>query len=524
MNALWQELVKHWATFPIVLPLMGAVLAMLVGWYRRNIRRMMSMTSILLTVVVAIATVQHAAGGEVITYEMSGWVPPFGIALVVDRLSAAMVAMTSVLALCAGLYALYGDDERDPYFHFLFPVQLAGLNGAFLTGDLFNLFVFFEVLLIASYNLLVFGGGDERTRAGLHYVVLNLIGSGLFLIGVGTLYGLTGTLNIADMAAKGAQLGAQEATVARAGAMLLVVVFCLKSALLPLYFWLPRAYGNATAPVAALFAVMTKVGIYAILRTSSVIFADGSGPLAGITSGWLIPVALATLLIGVAGVAAAKRFQVLIGYLVILSVGTILTAVGVGGESGVAAGLYYLVHSTFITGGLFLLADFIARKRPDAHDSLGAGETALPGDTWLALLFFVAVLTVVGLPPTSGFLGKVFILEAAMESGWGAVAWTIILGGGLLSIIAMAYAGSRLFWEADDEVVDQSVPANDRILGAVLLVALTVGWTAWAGPAYDYMVDTARQTLDRDGYIEAMAPQSVDEAMTPPKKSDKGSH
>ncbi len=509
MTELWNSLQTHWITFPLLIPLLGAFVTPILGRRGIELRRVLSAVFLLATIAAGIYAVDRAATGHLFSYELSGWVPPFGIVLVVDRLSAALVTMTSVLALGAYLYAIFGDDERAEHFHFLFLVQIAGINGAFLTGDLFNLFVFFEILLIASYNLLVFGGGEERTRAGIHYVVLNLTSSALFLIGVGTLYGLTGTLNMADMAAKIAELPAADAAIARSGAMLLTLVFGIKAALLPLYFWLPRAYGNALAPVAALFAVMTKVGVYAIMRTSTLIFGDGAGVVSGLTDGWLVPLALVTTVAGALGIAAARRLQVLAAYLIVVSVGTILVPVALRTPEALAAAMYYLVHSTFISGALFLIVGLVADARGEAGDSLEEGP-AIARPSWLGLLFFVAALVIVGLPPTSGFIGKLVVLAAAV--GEPGVAWIfgVILASSLAGIVALALAGSRLFWETEAETADWPLERPSRAIAPLFLLAIVAGWTVFAGPAYQYAQQSAEQLLDREAYLEAIDPASFD--------------
>ncbi len=230
---------------------------------------------------------------------------PYGIVLVVDRLAAWMLLTTSLLAVFALLYAVRGIDTEGRHFHVLFQLQLFGLNGAFLTGDLFNLFVFFEILLLASYGLLLHGGGRNRVKAGLHYVVINLVGSTLFLFAVGTLYGVTGTLNMADLAVKLAQTPPENLALVQSAGLLLFAVFALKAALLPLYLWLPAAYAHTSAPVAALFAIMTKVGAYSILRVYSLMFGDAAGPVANLLDAWLAPLALVTLVLGMLGVLAS---------------------------------------------------------------------------------------------------------------------------------------------------------------------------------------------------------------------------
>src|SRR5690606_27806125 len=318
---------------------------------------------------------------------------------------ALMLLLTAVLALPVLLYACAGDDRRGVHFHALFQFQLLGINGAFLTGDLFNLFVFFEILLIASYALLVHGNGARQVKAGMAYVVLNLVGSSLFLLGVGTLYGLLGSLNMADLAARIAQAPEADAPLLEAAGYLLLVVFGLKAAILPLHFWLARAYAAAPAPVAALFAIMTKVGLYAILRVFSLLYGSQAGSLAGLGQDLLWWLALGGVAFGVIGALGARSLSRLLAYLVLVSVGTLLAGIAMGSPQGLTASLYYLVHSTLVAGGLFLLAGLVAAQRGEQGGELIHGP-GLRQPLLLGALFFAGAIAVAGLPPLSGFLGK----------------------------------------------------------------------------------------------------------------------
>jgi multicomponent K+:H+ antiporter subunit D len=250
-----------------VMPLMAGAICLLLEQRSPLLARALSIGTTVLLLGVALYLAGVAATGTVHSYLLGNWKAPFGIVLALDRLSALMLVLTAVVAVASVLYARGGaargaHDEQGPHYHALFQFQLMGLNGAFLTADLFNLFVFFEVLLIASYGLLLHGGGASRLKAAIHYVGFNLTGSALFLIAVALLYGITGTLNMADLAQRVAVLGPEKATLVRSAALLLIVVFGVKAALLPLYFWLPDTYRAAAAPVAALFAIMTQVGVY----------------------------------------------------------------------------------------------------------------------------------------------------------------------------------------------------------------------------------------------------------------------
>ncbi|MDU5678929.1 MAG: monovalent cation/H+ antiporter subunit D, partial [Pseudomonas aeruginosa] len=333
---------SHWLILPILLPLFAGSLLLLP--LAERWQRGLSLLAALALIPLSLLLIRTAASGDLSVYALGNWAAPFGIVLMLDRLAALMLLATAVLGSAALIYALRGDDRLGKHFHALFQFQLLGINGAFLTGDLFNLFVFFEILLIASYALLLHGGGAERVRSGLHYVILNLVGSAFFLIAVGTLYGLTGTLNMSDMAQKIAMADAERAPLLAAAGLLLLVVFALKAALLPLYFWLPRAYAAASAPVAALFAIMTKVGIYSILRVYTLVFGDAAGELANLAQAWLWPLALATLGLGAIGALAARTLQSLLAYLVVVSAGTLLAGVALGSERALAASLYYLLH------------------------------------------------------------------------------------------------------------------------------------------------------------------------------------
>jgi multicomponent K+:H+ antiporter subunit D len=387
----------------------------------------------------------------------------------------------------------------------LFQLQLFGLNGAFLTGDLFNLFVFFEILLLASYGLLLHGSGRQRVKAGLHYVVINLVGSTLFLFAVGTLYGVAGTLNMADLAVKLAATPAEHAALVQSAALLLFGVFALKAALLPLYLWLPAAYAHTSAPVAALFAIMTKVGAYSILRVYSLFGGENSGPLSNLLDPWLAPLALATLVLGMLGVIASTALRQQAAYLVVVSIGSLLLAFGLGSTEAIAAGLYYLPHTTFASAALFLLADSISRARGELADRFESGP-AMPGARVMGGLFFVVAIALAGLPPLSGFLGKFMLLRAALDSPLLIWVWSIVLITGLLGVIALARSGSLLFYRTHTAHDPASLlrPATSTLAPVAGLLLLVVGMTIWAGPVADYAADTAVQLRSPQHYIDAV--------------------
>ncbi|KIZ34708.1 MAG: monovalent cation/H+ antiporter subunit D [Pseudomonas sp. K35] len=493
---------NHALILPLLLPLFMGALLLFAHRANKSTKRLLSLAATWTLVPIAIWLVLLADDGQLRIYALGSWQPPFGIILMLDRLSALMLLVTAVLAGFAALYACRGDDERGPNFHALYQFQLLGINGAFLTGDLFNLFVFFEILLISSYALLLHGHGQRRVRSGMHYVVLNLLGSSLFLIGVSMLYGLLGTLNMVDMAARVSAADPADAPLLAAAGYLLLVVFALKGAILPLYFWLPRAYASATAPVAALFAIMTKVGLYAIIRVFTLVFGSEAGELSGMVDVWLWPLALLTLGAAVIGALAARSLQVLLAYLVVVSVGTLLAGIALGSEAGLAAALYYLVHSTLVAGGLFLLADLIARQRGDLGTDL-ISAPALRQPLLLGTLFFMGAISVAGLPPFSGFLGKVMLLRA-IELGADAIAlWAVVLVGGLGMLISLSRAGSLVFWRPSAEAVGQPADAI-RILATVGLLLGSVMLVVAAGPLQAFVQATAAQLLDVAPYLQIL--------------------
>jgi multicomponent K+:H+ antiporter subunit D len=496
---------EHLTVLPVLIPLFVGTLMVLLTRSGAGVQRLLGLAGTGALLAAAVLLLVDSTDGAARVYMLGDWPTPFGIVLVADRLSALMVLLTSVVALFSLLHAVQGQDSEGPLYHPIFQLQLVGLNGAFLTGDIFNLFVFFEILLIASYCLLVHGGTDARLRAGLHYVVLNLVGSSLFLIAVGTLYGVTGTLNMADMAQRVAQLGPADAALVRGAALLLFVVFALKAAVVPLYFWLPSAYAAASAPVAALFAIMTKVGVYAILRVYTLIFGPAAGVAADVATRWLLPLALLTIALGMLGAVASRELRRMQGYLLIGSVGIMLAALSLLTPRAIGAGLYYLVHSTVISAGMFLLSDLIAKQRGRKDDLLVPGPPVRQG-ALLGMLFFIGSIGVAGLPPLSGFLGKALILEAALPAPGMAWVWAVVLGSGLLGLLALSRAGIVLFWEThEEETVPGGPPfAMSGIAPTAGIFAVIFAITILAGPLTQFTTAAAEQLLAPESYIRAV--------------------
>lgn len=522
---------------PVLLPLCTAGLMLLLGEGRRSAKAVANVLSTLLSLAIAVFLLIEVDRQDAVAafgiYLPGNWPVPFGIVLVADRLSALMAVLAGSVGLASLLYALARWQHAGVYFHVLFQLQLMGLYGAFLTADLFNLFVFFEVLLAASYGLLLHGGGGARVRAGLHYIAINLMASLLFLIGVAVLYGVTGTLNMADIAQKLPAVPHSDRGLLHAGAAILAIAFLAKAALWPLNFWLPGAYTAASAPVAALFAILTKVGVYAILRLWTLCFPATAGASAHFGGEVLVWSGLATLAFGAVGMLASQQLSRLASYSVIASSGTLIATTGFDAPILSSGALYYLASSTLAGCALFLLVELLERSRQvevgpqqldDGQDrlptffdaapppgvNLDDNEDALIGRAipsalaFLGLAFVVCTLVVAGLPPLSGFVAKLAMLSALLEVGT-AAAWTLfglLIASGLFAVTGLMRVGMRHFWTAREGVVPRLRVIETLPIG--LLLAASLALTLWGEASLRYTHQMAEALHSPQGYIDAV--------------------
>ena len=528
---------EHLVVAPVLLPLGTAALMLLLGEGRRGAKAVANVASTVLGLAIAVALLHGVAArhgpAAFGVYLPGNWAVPYGIVLVADRLSALMVVLTGCVGLAALLYALARWQHAGVYFHVLFQLQLMGLYGAFLTADLFNLFVFFEVMLAASYGLLLHGGGPARVRAGLHYIAINLVASLLFLIGVAVLYGVTGTLNMADIALKLPAVPDSDRGLLHAGAAILAVAFLAKAALWPLNFWLPPAYAAASAPAAAVFAILTKVGVYAVLRLWTLCFPAAAGASAGFGGDVLVWGGLATLALGAVGMLASQQLARLAGYSVIASSGTLVAAIGIDAPALSGGALFYLASSTLAGCALFLLVEPLERSRQvevgppqidDGNDALPAfldaapaaginlddDEEALIGRAipaalaFLGLTFTVCALVTAGLPPLSGFVAKLAMLDALLELRT-AAAWTLftlLIVSGLCATVSLMRVGMRHFWTTQDRPAPRLRVVETLPIAGLLVAALTMVLQAEATLAY---ARAAAEALHTPGlYIDAV--------------------
>ncbi len=528
----------HIVIAPILVPLLAGAILLFIDERKRRTKAAISLgaTFILLAVSIGLfmevnSTVNTEVAAVISTgvYLLGNWPSPFGIVLVADRLSGLMVLLVSLLAIPSLVYSLAKWHKSGAHFHSLFKLMLMGVNGAFLTGDLFNLFVFFEVMLAASYGLLLHGSGPLRVKAGLHYVAINLVAALFFLIGVSLIYGVTGTLNMGDLAQRIAGLNPDQRMLLETGAAVLGIAFLVKAGMWPLNFWLPSTYGAASAPVGAIFAIMSKVGIYVIARLSFLLFGQTAGDSAGFGHDALLIGGIATIVFGTIGVLASQALGRLAGFSVLVSSGTLLAAMGTGNPTVAAGALYYLVSSTLTISAFFMLIELVERGQDAGANVLavtmeayGDGDeeeeedevgVTMPGTmAVLGTCFAACGILLSGLPPLSGFIAKFSMLSAILNpSGLAAddtvstLSWWIvflIVFSGLAALISMTRAGIRTFWGSLEGTVPRVFVIE--IAPVMLLLAMTLAMTVQAGPIMRYMQETARILDLPESYIQGV--------------------
>ena len=558
-------LMPHLIRAPSALPMVAAGLMLLLREERQRTKVTLNIVATFLGLVVAVLLLVQAKEPGVQTslgvYLPGNWPAPYGIVLAIDRLSAMMLVLSSTVALATVLFSAARWHRAGVHFHPLFQFQLMGLAGAFLTADLFNLFVFFEIMLAASYGLLLHGSGRPRVSAGLHYIAINLAASSLFLIGVSMLYGITGTLNMADLAQSMAGIAPADRGLLHAAAAILAVAFLIKAAVWPLNFWLVPAYSAATAPVGALFALMTKVGVYSVLRLWTLLFGSEAGDSAQFGSQWLIGGGMLTLAFGAIGMLGSQRLGHLAGFAAILSSGTLLAAVGFGQNLLTAGLLYYMLGSTLAISALFLLSDLIDRWRNNGSNlapyeqtddapflsadlvptdgiNLDDKEQALIGKVipaaaaFLGLAFMACTLIIAGLPPLPGFVGKFAMIHALLNplglgssngfqlgaAGWMLVALLVV--SGLIALLALTRSGIRHFWSAQGRATPQLLVLEGLPIAMLLVACAALVWQA--GAVMRYTQATADALHAPATYVRAI--MTAAPVPTPPPSSTSPTH
>ncbi|MBM4760714.1 Na+/H+ antiporter subunit D [Bacillus sp. B15-48] len=486
----------------IVLPLLiPFITAIILIFFRKNIpvQRLLSVIGSVLTIVAASFLVATVYTKGIQTTNLGNWEAPFGITLVSDMFSALLVLTTSIIALVCLLYSFHSI-EKSREEHYYYPVLfflILGVNGAFTTGDIFNLFVFFEVMLMASYVLLAIGGTKPQLRETIKYLLVNIISSGLFVIAIAYLYSIVGTLNMAHIGMRLNEMG--QSGIVTVIAVLFLIVFGIKGAIFPLYFWLPGAYYVPPAPVMALFgALLTKVGVYAITRTYTLFFTQD----VAYTHGLLEVLAILTIIIGAIGAIAYSDVKKIIIYNIIIAIGVILFGISSFTAEALTGSVFYLIHDMIIKAALFLLIGIIIKIAGSSNlKEMGGLINRYPGLAWT---YFLAALALAGVPPLSGFIGKVLIIRSGIEAGnyWGS---GVVLMSSLFVLFSVMRIFINGFWgEAREYKNEETVPVKRLLVAPVILTICAVLYGVGTEAIYPIISLAAETLSDPEIYINAV--------------------
>ncbi len=491
-----------WLLASILVPFVSALLCLVAGGNPAR-ARFLGVAGAAVLLLCGILLLRETWTEGYVVIQAGGWPAPFGITLVADLLSAAMVLVTGVVALAVAVFSLrdIGEDLVRKHYFALFHFLLMGVNGAFITGDLFNLYVWFEVMLLSSFVLITLGGRPAQLEGGVKYLVINLLSSILFLSGVGLLYGKLGTLNMADIALRLSESG--DAFLVGSSAMLLLASFGIKAALFPFFFWLPASYHTPNVAVSALFAgLLTKVGVYALIRSYTLLFHSQFDVVQDI----LVFLAAATMITGVLGAAAQFEIRKILSFHIVSQIGYMIMGLAIGTASALAGALFYTLHHIVVKTNLFLISGLIARR-------CGSGELKKIGGLYrhapgLALLFFIPAFSLGGIPPLSGFWAKFSVIQAGLDAEHYLLVAAALLVS-VLTLFSMTKIWAEAFWKdapAAEEGGDPRPPAGPAALSLILpaagLAAITVAIGLWSAPLFHLAERAGEQLLDPQSYIE----------------------
>lgn len=524
---------------PILLPLLTAAI-LLPAWRHRVLQKWISVIGMLIQLGVAFALLLAVMDGGVAAVQMGAWPAPFGITLAADLLAAIMVVLATLKGAAVAIYSLTSIDKgREAYgYHPLLHVLIMGVCGAFLTGDMFNLYVCFEIMLMSSFVLLTLGGERGQMEGAIKYVTLNLISSAIFLAGVGILYGMTGTLNMADLAAmlREGDLTADDHLMMTVLAMMFLVAFGVKAAIFPLFFWLPASYHTPPAAVSAIFAgLLTKVGVYALIRVFTLIFVHD----VTFTHTLILIIAGLTMVTGVLGAAAQNEFRRILSFHIISQIGYMVMGLGLAaaaiapalgeaadsparlaGRLALAGSVFYIMHHIIVKTNLFLVSGVVERLQGTGQlKKLGGFYRSWPG---LSILFLIPAFSLAGIPPLSGFWAKFVLVKAGLQLESYAIVITA-LAVGLLTLFSMTKIWAAVFWpdapedspmaKESEEYVAAKQGVGVMIAPIAVLALLTVVIGLSAGPLFSVALDSADQLLNPQAYIDAVRPVSVAEGI-----------
>lgn len=487
---------------PVISPLFFSII-MILFWKKHKTQRILNLLSSAVSLLTAILLISEVINNGIQSFQVGSWQAPFGITLVADLLSSIMVVITSIIGLSTAIYSLATMDEAREKFGYypLLQTLLMGINGAFLTGDIFNLYVWFEVMLISSFVLLALGGKRNQLEGAIKYVTLNLLSSALFLAGVGILYGLAGTLNMADLARKLPLINNEMTTVV---SILFLIAFGIKSAVFPLFFWLPASYHTPPAAVSAIFAgLLTKVGVYALIRVFTLIFINDIE----FTHTIILVIAGFTMLTGVLGAAVQMDFRKILSFHIISQIGYMIMGLGLYSPLAIAGGIFYIIHHIIVKTNLFFVSGVVNKMRGTYElKKLGGIYKIYP---LLGLLFLIPALSLAGIPPLSGFWAKFTVVKAGLDlNEFSIVAVSLFVG--LLTLFSMTKIWNEVFWkDAQSEILETSIPgtASQKVLlflPIVFLALITITIGFYAEPFFNIAQQAAEQLLNPVQYIEAV--------------------
>ena len=480
---------------PFILPFFTALTQIAIPQRHKKWKHFLGLLSLLVLIGIEFYLLSQVWDGKILVSQMSNWPAPYGIVLLIDRLTAIMLLLTSITGFSALLYNLSDKESEHPLFQALYQFLIVGLNGAFLTADLFNLFVCYELMLISSYALLTLGNKRSQLGSGFHYISLNLLNSTLFLFALALLYGMMGTLNMADLSFKISRLPSDQMAWVQILSMVLLIVFAFKAALVPIFFWLPDTYPAPSFATATLFAgIMTKVGVYSILRVFTLVFGGGQSYAAK----WILPLAGFTMLVGVLGAICQMNIRRLLSFHIISQVGYMVMGIGFFTPLGIAGGISYIIHHIMVKSSLFLCGG-LTRKLSGSEDLRQMG--GLMKYPFFTGLFFIAGLSLAGLPPFSGFFSKFLVMKAGFDAKeYGIVAVSIIAG--ILTLFSMMKIFTMAFWGENEKPIKKI--KKPLLIATFILVSFSLTLSIFSETIFNLVKDAGEQVLNPDPYIKAV--------------------
>lgn len=489
---------KTLIVLPIIIPLFAAALCFLV-WPWRQAQRWIGVVGSAALLVSAIALFCEVNTKGIQVTSVGNWPIPFGIVFAADLFGAIMLVLGAIMGFAVSIYSLVAMDQKRESFGYypLFQILMMGVSGAFLTGDIFNLYVWFEVLLMASFVLLSLGGERGQIEGAIKYVALNLVSSALFLAAVGILYGTVGTLNFADLAVVLRHYPNQGLITTLA--MLFIVAFGIKAASFPFFFWLPASYHTPPVPVSAIFAgLLTKVGVYALIRVFTLLFRGDTG----YTHEIILVLSGLTMLTGIFGAVTQNDMRRILSFHIVSQIGYMLMGLGLFTKLALAGSVFYIIHHIVVKTNLFLVSGVVEKIYGTTDlKKLGGLYRSHP---WLSILFLISALSLAGIPPLSGFFAKLVLVQSGLEiERYGIVA--IALGVGLLTLFSMTKIWNEVFWKNPPEPISaHSFSLAGWMLPVIVLASITVSVGVLAGPIFDLTMRTAEQLMNQEIYVSAV--------------------